>query len=188
MELIHFSKHPVTEILPTAQLSHTADIKPIVRELDCIVVDIGPEYTMPRYGGPFWVSCEDGTENGWKDWCIESQVFLNEFNYATHVELHSDANIITLQDEQDVIAFENEFGVGDGFRLHLGCTPVRLIYWEQVRSQYDAVVIPTYGSLEPKFRFRSLWYYAWDCNSGVIFHPRVIKSFKCVPHTMEECT
>ena len=69
------------------------------------------------------------------------------------------ANVLLIDTPEKLDAFNARFGVDDN--------SVHSIAWEKVKALYDGVIIAPYHW---ERRLNLMWYYGWDCASGVIWH------------------
>lgn len=115
-----------------------------------------------------WVSVEG--EHDWKDWCEGESWGLERMHCASKVVLKPNANVLLVDTQDKLDAFNAEFGDNDD-----SC---RSIAWEKVKALYDGVIIAPY---QWERRFNYMWYYGWDCASGVIWNLSAIASVEqCV--------
>ena len=123
-----------------------------------------------------WVSVDDANYS-WRDWCIDTQVRLDALTHVHDVELADGANVLVLSDSTSLDAFTCEFrqfevdGDMQIFARTYGMN------WSAVRERWDGLIITPYlweCRLEPS----CMWYYAWDCASGCLWHRRAIASVR----------
>lgn len=128
----------------------------------------------------FWVS--DDSEFGWAKWCEAEQYQLGHVRYRYEVKLAAPERLLWLRDEDSVRLFISEFGIEPpGFgRGVVGAFRYREPDWQRVAQHWGGVVITPYQwSLRLADGF--MWYYGWDCASGVIWDVSTIASLVPVP-------
>ena len=142
---IHFSDNP--------DLSQT-DIVTCAGTPDC----------KPERG--FWFSDEDNF--GWSQWCTGEKVFMGDLRYSYTVSLRPEARIAHLDSVEAIRTFHAQYAYPLPHALMVG------IHWEEVAKRYDVVLITPYQwslRLDPGF----MWYYSWDCASGVVLNPGIVQ-------------
>lgn len=140
-ELLHFSRLPVAAINDAGQS------------------------TEPTYKPDgFWVSV--GTS--WLEWCHAESFGLERAAVVTRVVLAPDANVLRLDGARALDEFTKQFGMRPTWQTS---APLGLrdhcIDWSAVAAAYDGIVIAPYCYQR---RFDLMWYYGWDCASGVIWN------------------
>jgi hypothetical protein len=108
----------------------------------------------------FWYE----VDNDWQRWTDEEDFHCGE--YVFKVELN-DCNILLIDTLPKLDEFHSQFYIGD--RLSL-----RGIDWAAVAKKYDGVEIAPY-QWERRLALDFMWYYGWDCASGVIWEPKNAK-------------
>lgn len=82
--------------------------------------------------------------------------------------LHSvklnDCRVLRIKTLKELDAFHTEYGVQTSV---FGITPD----WSRLREEWDGVEISPY-QWERRLELDFLWYYGWDCASGVIWRPK----------------
>lgn len=119
------------------------------------------EHWKPR---GLWLSVEG--EQDWKEWC-ESERF-GSLNHVTEVTLKPGSNVLTIATTDALDRFNRDFGNGDDLS-------VRSIDWQRVRTLWDGLIIAPY---QWERRLDLMWYYGWDCASGVIWNLGAIAEVK----------
>ena len=114
----------------------------------------------PKPNG-FWVSCEN-SDLGWKEWC-ETNDFDGNWDYSYKVYLTQHANILLLENSQQIKDFSEKYSAGDW-----------IVDWKEVAKIYDGIIIAPY---QWSCRLNVSWYYTWDCASGCIWNAKAIKTF-----------
>ena len=118
----------------------------------------------PKRG--FWVS--DEADHGWYQWCIDERFRLDKLKYAYLVELDMSKGL-HIKTCSELDEFHNKYSYMRGEAL--SDLLEGFIRWDNVIQEHDFVLITPYLW---EARFGHLWYYGWDCASGVIFNPRCI--------------
>jgi hypothetical protein len=122
-----------------------------------------------------WVS-DDGCEDNWRAWCIAEKFHLESLTHVHAIEVAAGACLLILSSAEEIEQFTQTFGQPGKNERH----NIFLIDWDQVRGQYDGLIITPY--IWEK-RHELLWYYSWDCASGCLWNPDVvqIKLIKVTP-------
>jgi len=147
-----------------------------------------------------WISV-NSDENNWEDWAIGNDFHTERLKYRYKVELKDNGNILCISTLLELLQF-TEFYLRKNYLYlkdyengkdqirqsyipiekylehpeHKGATALDSIDWMAVMREYDGFfVCPYYHSisLDPRLS----WFYGWDCSSGCIWNPDVIKSF-----------
>jgi hypothetical protein len=166
--LIHYSNKPVLEVRSIDQRPQTKGV--------------------PRKPRGLWVSTEG--EDGWAEWCKAENFQLDCLEYQTEVLLKPQANILTLEGKEAIVAFTNEFGVpapeylrglssffdsyGNGYGID----------WQKVAKKYQGIIIAPY-CWELRLEDTTWWYYGWDCASGCIWNADAVAELKVLELTKE---
>jgi hypothetical protein len=143
LRLVHYSSQEVKRVLPHAQR---------------------PDDFKPR---GFWVS-DEGCEHNWQAWCLAEGFNLESLTHVHTVEVAPGARLLILSSGEEIERFTQTFGHPGKNERH----DIFLIDWDQVRAQYDGLIITPY--IWEK-RLDLLWYYGWDCASGCLWNPDVVK-------------
>lgn len=138
-----------------------------------------------------WVSVKG--ENDWPWWC-EAEGFRTEhLAVCTRVILSDEANIRVVSGEEQLIAFDEQYGVD--WRLGDSGFTSRRIDWVRVARDYDGIIIAPYvwecrlpcGDRGSERQRVSDWYYSWDVASGCIWHgTKAIAAFEQAERQQEE--
>jgi len=112
----------------------------------------------------FWVSVLG--EDDWPSWCKGAEFALSSLSCPHRVILRSEANVFLISSKEELDAFNVSFKSEGGFRDDYK------MKWVEVRRKYDGLIIAPY---QYSRRLVLLWYYAWDCASGVIWNLNAIK-------------
>lgn len=176
MRLRHFSQTPHMRL---------QDIEPY----DDRIYRVAPNWAEKRsewriWGKPrgaFWVSDEDA-HTTWSGYCNDLYQVTNMRlgHYIYDIVVHETDRVLYIDDMLSYARFENTYAVAAADKFHdirYG-TEENYIDWGRVDLDYDAVIIsPFRGYWHLPCTH---WYYGWDCASGPILHPRVIKSLELV--------
>ena len=100
-----------------------------------------------------WVSVEG--EYCWRTWCEGERWNLQGLKYVSEVTLAPEANIVQLDSLQKLDEFHARYSNDGGY-----------IRCDRVQAAHGGVLISPYR-WERRLNF--LWYYGWDCASGVIW-------------------
>ena len=120
-----------------------------------------------------WLS--DDSDYGWNDWANFWDFYPEERAVKYHVEA-----------DMENICLINSLSLFDKFaELYLRpsdwgtvlATDMKVINWPAVMRTYKGIVISPYFH-ERRLDFNNLWYYGWDCASGVIWDLTAIKSME----------
>ena len=119
-----------------------------------------------------WLSVEG--EQDWREWC-ESESF-GDLTHASEAKLIANPNVLIIDTIGKLDDFNKQYG-GDDDRT-------RSISWRPVKAAYDGIIIAPYRW---ERRLDLMWYYGWDCASGVIWNLRAIASVvPVVDHVLKE--
>lgn len=111
-----------------------------------------------------------GVDHDWRCWCEQEMPHWMEGVADLVVNIHADANILTLSNVRDLITFTKEYTVREE---RPGV--VWQINWPTIAEKYDGIEIAPY-MWEARMKEGTFWYYAWDCASGCIWNLKAIKS------------
>lgn len=134
------------------------------------VFDPKHEYKEPSYGFKpvgLWLSVAG--EDDWKAWCEGEKFGLDRLKHASEVTLKPDANVLVIDTTDKLVAFDAKF------RKTLDPLTIRNIDWPKVKELYDGLIIAPYHW---SHRLDLMWYYGWDCASGVIWNLSAIADFR----------
>lgn len=127
----------------------------------------------------FWVS--DDNDFGWAEWC-EGERF-GDYKYRYLVELARPDDLLWVRSLDALKAFSNEHCEPAAWTE--GMAPSRRDYyreprWGRLATKYAGVIITPY-QWELRLADGFMWYYGWDCASGVIWDGSVVASVSEVP-------
>lgn len=151
-ELFHYSRKPVTKIRPVDTRIAGACYKP----------------------AGFWVSVDapdsDGESWGWRDWCLEENWGASSLAHRHRVMLNDAARVLHIMNLEELYAFDARYckAKDESDRLHWGTDGIA---WNRVILDYTGLIIAPY---QHAARFEFMWYYGWDCASGVIWDTSII--------------
>lgn len=128
--------------------------------------------TKPR---GFWISV-DGKDD-WASWCKHEEFGLGKHRYR--VEIPDLSKIYLCQSADDLDALTRAYVDHSIFgpQPNLASLNTRYIKWDNIAKQYAGIIIAPYIW---ERRMELMWYYTWDCASGCIWDPSVIKSIEKV--------
>lgn len=136
------------------------------------------KYAESHYGFKpvgLWLSVE--SDDDWPAWCRGESFHLEALKHVAEVILKPDANVLVIDTVEKLDAFNARFRkVKDDFE-------VRNINWPAVKELYDGLVIAPYHWSR---RLTMMWYYGWDCASGVIWNLSAIAEVKPSPDDIPE--
>lgn len=158
MKLIHFSKEPLISVYSRPHQPHGCGA-----------------FKTPG----LWVSDED-SGYGWRQWCVDndfSEVASNfPLIHQTEIILADDVNILRIDSIEGIDRFTSNFVKQADRRIEVD------VDWEAVRALYQGVIISPY---QWNRRLDVMWYYGWDCASGVIWDAAAIKELIPIMETTE---
>jgi hypothetical protein len=152
MRLMHYSEHPV-------DFDHDRTYA---------------QYIPTTFGKPngFWVSVQG--EDDWHDWCTEQGFHLDALRVPHEVTLDMGKFLVlesvrAFDHLQACYAVPTDLDRGMPWRGENNWA----IDWRKVAADWDGIIIAPY-----QWGLRNVrdWYYGWDCASGCIWNPKVIKS------------
>lgn len=114
-----------------------------------------------------WVSVEG--ECDWPWWCRGEDFHLDGLAHAYEVELSPAASVLRIESIEEFDEFHRAYCVPR--------TPSENPRWEEVASLWDGIVIAPY-QWDRRMSLETLWYYGWDCSSGVIWNLRAVAEFR----------
>jgi hypothetical protein len=109
----------------------------------------------------FWYQLD----GDWERWCRAEG--YGEYTHLHKIDL-ADARVLQIQNVKQLDEFHRTFG-----RVAPWSATGRMIeiQWDVVARSYDGVEIAPY-QWERRLNLDFMWYYGWDCASGVIWNPR----------------
>ncbi len=117
-----------------------------------------------------WYSCiEDDAESwGWREWCEAEHFRLADLRYETEVRI--EGKILAIHSEAEFLGFADVYkapGPVPGLaRMYID--------WPRVAEVYDGIEITPYLW---SMRLDFMWYYGWDCSSGVLWNLDALRGF-----------
>lgn len=167
MRLIHYSSEPLTTLTDPHDFP-------------------GGRIGKPTRG--LWVSAESqpfdpGDEErdgdwGWRQWCEAEKFGLDRLTHATEIVLKPDANPMWLKTQAAIECLALEYPRQTGFIGNRYISELDAVDWKAIMSSWPAIIIAPY---QWRCRMDVMWYYGWDCASGVIWDTSIISELKPVP-------
>ena len=114
----------------------------------------------------FWLSVAG--EDDWPAWCHGEDWGLDRLALEHKVTLKPSANVLHVADVDAFDLFDRS--------LPWGRHPTLGEYernWAHIRAEFDGVTIAPY---QWERRLEVMWYYGWDCASGVIWNLDAIEA------------
>ena len=130
------------------------------REL--LQLDRSRRYEQTDYFKPkgFWY----GFDDSWQKWCeCEQPDWIRRYFYELKL---NGSNLLILKTKADMLRFNQEYG---GRPILPSMKLIKQVEWTRIAREYDGIEIPVYFwefRMHPEF----MWYYGWDCASGVIWN------------------
>jgi hypothetical protein len=118
----------------------------------------------------FWYE----VDGDWRRWCGAEQPDWLEGRLLYAVDLGK-TNVLKITTVEELDAFHAEYAGGG--RLY-DCD------WRRLAKKYDAIEIAPYR-YERRLDPNTMWYYPWDCASGVIWRPKGVK-LRLLPQKADE--
>lgn len=116
-----------------------------------------------------WVSVEG--EDDWSAWCVGESFALESLAHCAEVTLSPEAEVEIIERVDQLDAFYRRFRVTDD------PLEIRAIDWGAVRDCMQGVIIAPY---QWERRLDLMWYYVWDCASGVIWNLAAVADVRAV--------
>lgn len=137
--------------------------------------DLTSDETLRAYKPPgFWYE----VDGDWRRWC-EGEGFGSErLQHMHRVELN-ECKILFIDTLKKLDEFHRKF------HMHRPLTPdysLITINWPTVAELYDGLEIAPYQWAR-RLTHDFMWYYGWDCASGVIWRPKNATVFYVGPYT-----
>ena|SRR3990167_3659618 len=105
-----------------------------------------------------WISVEGASD--WPEWCEEEKFHLESLKHISEITLAPEANVLVINSAEMLDEFNTKYGLEDRFEI-------RSISWDSVKAGHDGIIIAPYQYAR---RLDLMWYYTWDCASGVIWN------------------
>lgn len=162
MKLSHFAHEPIEALRPIEQ---TCEDRGFLAQF------------KPK---GLWVSV-DGTDD-WPSWC-ESEEFEGLGTYHYRVDLHLDHRLLVLDNALDLRDFTREYNHDFTIKKE-GLPPYtpwygNYIRWGDVAKKYPGIIIAPY-QWPCRMGDDTFWYYPWDCASGCIRDPSIIRAYDLI--------
>lgn len=130
----------------------------------------------PRFGKPggFWYSAPTYSKDGWEHWCAGED--FNMGQYKSLVEINLDRILkIRTPGELDVLT--------KSYRCPEPALPgselVTDLDWHRLAEQWAGIEIAPYQWCR-RIDDHTMWYYGWDCSSGVVWDLSAVLSTRPV--------
>ncbi len=132
---------------------------------------------VPGKPNGLWVSVEG--EDDWAAWCTSDMPEWVNGSAVTEVVLKSDANILHIENDAQLMAFHREYGAVPEYEIKRYPRDMwaKQPRWSRVAGTYAGIVIAPYQWARRLDR-ATRWYYGWDCASGCIWDVSVIQECK----------
>ena len=132
---------------------------------------ISQVYDVTESGGymkpkGFWYE----VDGDWQRWCEGNDYGTKFYKYIYDVDLGS-CNILKITTRNELLLFHNKYMITENQHWSLHHDD-RKIDWIQVSADYDGIQISPYIWEE---RMNLMWYYGWDCASGVVWRMKDMK-------------
>ena len=139
-----------------------ADLRLVHHSAAPFVLDRERKYVQEPRAKPtgLWLSVVG--QDDWASWCTGEEFRLDDLAQTTVVNLVPGANVKMLSTALDLDLLTSEFH----FRMG-AYDDSHSIDWPSVAAQFDGIIIAPY--VWPR-RLDLMWYYGWDCASGVIWN------------------
>jgi hypothetical protein len=151
MKLIHYSNAPV--------------------KLDTLIARGQDEDGAMKPKG-LWLSDEDA-ECAWREWCIAENFRLDLLTHVHEVTLSNTANLLILDTPDAIRKFGRTFAMTHGRFAQAGLRGNMMLDWVRVIQRWHGLIITPY-QWDCRLATDCVWYYGWDCASGVIWDPSAI--------------
>ena len=108
-------------------------------------------------------------DGDWQRWCAAEEFGDLAKQTIHHVEFGSE-NMLLINTLADLDAFNDSYATKQRINDNYGEFDFLVgIRWAEVAERWDGIEIAPYQWTR---RLEYLWYYGWDCASGVIWRPR----------------
>jgi len=113
------------------------------------------------------------TGDSWINWCVSEEYSgVGRYIYRLHMDKRRVLRIRTLRDI-DRFNKKFQFNLTEDQRLRKDSYRFfENINWPKVYEHYNGIEISPY---QYRRRFDYMWYYGWDCASGCVWRPHVVK-------------
>lgn len=110
-------------------------------------------------------------EYGWPEWCRDEGYALHRLGVEYAVHLTDSARLLVIDTLESLRDFDRRMSPAPRYGLEGHASRLDLD-WSPVMGLYDGLVIAPY---QGHARFDLLWYYGWDCASGVVWNLDAVK-------------
>jgi hypothetical protein len=126
-----------------------------------------------------WVSVEG--DDDWRSWCEDNNFCTENLKCSAEILIAHTANILLIDTVAKIDEFTARFSPNSEQLAYNPALNLQL-RWDDVKAAYDGVIIATYFW---ERRTDLMWYYGWDCASGVIWNLSAIEIARNMPSQIE---
>jgi len=119
-------------------------------------------------------------EDDWPSWCEREDFGLGRLTHPTEVVMRTDATLLVVAGEAALQEFDRQYGVPHPLVCMDSYSGRRVIDWRSVADKYQGVVIAPWVCTF-RLDIDMMWYYGWDCASGVIWDAGSVKELRPLP-------
>lgn len=123
-----------------------------------------------------WVSVEG--DDDWKQWCESEEYNIAALRCVSVLTLNESSNVLLIDTLKKIDAFNRQYGSATNSKHE-----TREVRWGEVKEQYDGMIIAPYQWAR---RYDLMWYYSWDCASGVLWNLSAIDQITAVEDTCSQ--
>jgi len=127
-----------------------------------------------------WISV-DGADD-WPEWCTAEDFIDMDKQYHYDVLLHKNANILHLQNADEIRAFHRQWREE---KPRIPKLDRYQIDWPKLANHYQGIIIAPY-CWSMRLDMEVDWYYGWDCASGCIWDSSAIQSIDLIREPIKE--
>lgn len=129
--------------------------------------------SKPHVGHPLWVS--DENDYGWRKWCEDNEFMLSALKHAYEVTFKPTQRVLYIRDDTHLDEFTRLYAVRDPALARYRSMRSMNLDWLAIAAAFDAILITPH--LSYPLNNIPMWYYGWDCASGVVLDPVCIDSW-----------
>jgi hypothetical protein len=155
MRLIHYSAEPMPPLTDPRQSS-------------------GRRIGKPSHG--LWVSVESRHNDGWRHWCEDENFGLDRLTHASEIVLKPKAKPLWIKTAAAVQSLALRYPRQTDDVAYV--SEIDAVDWSAVMREWPAIIIAPY---QWRCRVDVMWYYGWDCASGVIWDISIIEAVRPAP-------
>lgn len=119
--------------------------------------------------------------SSWIDWCIGEE-YGGIGIYIYEVELNSNANILFLDNKEDIFTISKKYKRKDEYFKY---SHFNYINWKEIMSDYDGIEVSPYF-YDLRLAFDLIWYSFWDVSSGCIWKANAKKKITLLAEYKEK--